>query len=287
MNFFNLQDHVNLLSIIGAALIVLITFFVVGKYVKQMKESKTHAELSDESWDGITEYKNELPIGWAISFIVILIWAIWYFLIGYPLNSYSQIGEYNEEVKAHNSKFEEKFANPSQDTLIEMGRNIFIVECTPCHGINAEGMDGKAQNLARWGSEAGIEAAILEGSSGLGYMLGEMPAGMATGNDAKAIAAYVAKELSTIKTTSHPELVGAGKEAFSSVCAACHGEDGKGMDGQSPDLTKYGSSDFLVEVLNKGKVGLIGTMPKFGSDGKRFTEIQKRAVAEYVLSLSK
>lgn len=69
------------------------------------------------------------------------------------------------------------------------------------------------------------------------------------------------------------------------VCAACHGEDGKGMEGMAPDLTKYGSADFVVDVLNRGKLGFIGKMPAF-NDG-RLTDIQKRAVGEYVISLSK
>ena len=89
MNWLN--DNVNLLALIGAAAIIVISVFVVGKYIKQIKTDESTGELVDENWDGIGEYKNPLPIGWSISFLGVIIWALWYFLVGYPLNGYSQI----------------------------------------------------------------------------------------------------------------------------------------------------------------------------------------------------
>ena len=53
----------------------------------------------------------------------------------------------------------------------------------------------------------------------------------------------------------------------------------------SVDLSKYGSASFVADVLNRGKKGVIGTMPKF-NDG-RLNDIQQSAVGEYVISLSK
>ena len=124
----------------------------------------------------------------------------------------------------------------------------------------------------------------MNGSKGLEYPMGEMPAGMADEEGAKAIAAYIAKEISGIKKTKNENLVETGKELFA-TCAACHGEDGKGMDGNSPDLSKYGTAEFVEDVLQHGKKGAIGTMPKF-SDG-RLNALQQKAVGEYVISLSK
>ena len=114
--------------------------------------------------------------------------------------------------------------------------------------------------------------------------MGEMPAGMADEEGAKAIAAYIAKEISGIKKTKNENLVASGKELFA-ACAACHGEDGKGMEGMSPDLSKYGTAEFVEDVLQRGKKGAIGTMPKF-SDG-RLNALQQKVVGEYVISLSK
>ena len=284
MQWFNLEDNVNLLALIGALAIFALTAFVTGKYVKQMKIAKEGGELDEYVWDGIGEYKNPLPLGWAIVYALVIVWALWYMLAGYPLNSYSQIGEYNEEVAAANAKFEKRFANPDIKTLHAMGESVFLVQCSACHGITGDGIGGKAADLALWGSEEGIVDAILKGSKGLDYPMGEMPAGMADEEGAKAIAAYIAKEISGIKKTKNENLVETGKELFA-TCAGCHGEDGKGMEGNSPDLTKYGTFEFITDVLNRGKSGNIGVMPKF-NDG-RLNPTQQKAVGEYVNSLSK
>ena len=284
MQWFNLEDNVNLLALIGALAIFALTAFVTGKYVKQMKIAKEGGELSEHSWDGIGEYKNPLPLGWAIVYALVIVWALWYMLAGYPLNSYSQIGEYNEEVAAANAKFEKRFANPDIKTIHAMGESVFLVQCSACHGITGDGIGGKAADLALWGSEEGIVDAILKGSKGLDYPMGEMPAGMADEEGAKAIAAYIAKEISGIKKTKNENLVASGKELFA-ACAACHGEDGKGMEGMSPDLSKYGTASFVEDVLQRSKKGDIGAMPKF-NDG-RLNALQQKAVGEYVISLSK
>ncbi|EAJ5693447.1 cytochrome C oxidase Cbb3 [Campylobacter fetus] len=285
MKWFNLEDSVNSLSILGAIAIILLTLIVVGRLFKLMKEKKEGGELSEDNWDGIGEYKNPLPIGWAIVFVLTIVWAIWYFLLGYPLNSYSQIGEYNEEVKAYNKSFQAKFKGASAEELKAIGEQVFLVQCSSCHGITGDGINGKAADLNIWGSEKAIYDVVVNGSKGLDYPLGEMPGGMVDEPTAKAVAAFVAKEISAIKSTYNENLVAAGREAWP-TCAACHGDDGKGMDGQAPDLTKYGSGSFVVDVLNRGKIGNIGHMPKFTGSGI-LNETQEKAVGEYVISLSK
>ncbi len=280
MNWLN--DNVNLLGLLGAAAIIVITVFVVGKYIKQMKTDKSTGELADENWDGIGEYKNPLPVGWALSFLGTMVWALWYFLAGYPLNGYSQIGEYNEEVAAYNTKFESKWANPDAETLQGMGEGVFLVQCAPCHGITGDGINGKATDLTSWGTEEAIVHTILNGSKGMNFPLGEMPAGLLDENSAKAVAAYMTEKVS--KTgTKNSDLVATG-EALWATCAGCHGEDGKGMGGSAPDIASYGKPEFVASVLNHGKKGVIGTMPSF-NDG-RLTDIQKLAVGKYVNSLT-
>lgn len=281
MNWLN--DNVNLLAIIGASAIIVITVFVVAKYIKQMKDDKSTGELADETWDGIGEYKNELPVGWAVSFLGTIIWAIWYFLAGYPLNGYSQIGEYNEEVGEYNKKFESKWANPDDQTLQGMGEGVFLVQCAPCHGITGDGMNGKAADLTSWGSEDAIVHTILNGSKGMNYPLGEMPAGLLDEASAQAVAAYMVERVTKTGSSANSNLVATG-EALWATCTACHGEDGKGMGGSAPDISVYGKPNFVVDVLNHGKKGTIGNMPSF-NDG-RLTDIQKLAVGKYVNSLT-
>ena len=98
-------DTVNLISMIGAVAIIVLTVFVAGKYIRQMKTETSTGELSEENWDGIGEYKNSIPTGWAVSMVGTMIWGLWYWFVGYPLNAYSQIGEYTEEVKAYNTAY--------------------------------------------------------------------------------------------------------------------------------------------------------------------------------------
>ena len=57
MQWLNLEDNVNLLALIGAALIIVLTIIVAGRYVGQMKVKKDESvELSEHNWDGIGEY---------------------------------------------------------------------------------------------------------------------------------------------------------------------------------------------------------------------------------------
>ena len=111
-----------------------------------------------------------------------------------------------------------------------------------------------------------------------------MPAGLLDAESAKAVAAYIMQEVSSVKKTKNPALVETGK-ALWATCAACHGDDGKGMAGSAPDLSTYGQAKFVVNVLNMGKKGDIGNMPQF-NDG-RLTNVQKEAVGTYVSSLAK
>ena len=57
------------------------------------------------------------------------------------------------------------------------------------------------------------------------------------------------------------------------------------MAGSAPDLSTYGDAKFVVDVLNMGKKGAIGNMPKF--DDGRLSNVQKMAVGTYVTSLAK
>ena len=68
-------DWVNKLAVLGAVVLVIVTAFVVTKYVRQMQFDRASGKLADENWDGIGEYKNELPFGWAVIFLGLNIWA--------------------------------------------------------------------------------------------------------------------------------------------------------------------------------------------------------------------
>jgi len=266
----DLSDPINMITMIGAVAIAVLSFGVSAKYINQMKTDKAQGELAEENWDGIGEYKNELPGGWAYSFLGTIIWAMWYWTIGYPVNSFSQIGQWNEEVKAYNKKFEETNKNADAATLKEMGESIFLVQCAPCHGTTGDGLSGKAHDFTHRMSKKQVLAVIKEGSNQLGYAMGAMPPMMAQGADAEAIATYVAGGMK-----------GEQPAAFG-VCAGCHGADGKGNGGTAPNIHNF-DEDLIVHVVQHGKKGALGTMPAFHD---RMTPVQLKALATYIKTLS-
>jgi cytochrome c oxidase cbb3-type subunit 3 len=262
----DLSDPINMITMIGAVAIAVLTVGVSIKYINQMKTDRATGELADENWDGIGEYKNELPSGWAYSFLGTLIWAVWYWFAGYPLNAFSQIGQYNEEVLAYNQKFEEIHKNATPEVLKEMGESIFLVQCAPCHGETGDGLSGKAQDFTHRMTKEQVLYVIKNGSSQLGYQMGAMPAGMAQGADAEAIAAWIADGMK------------GEKPAAFAACESCHGADGKGMNGMAANLVNYDGT-LVHNVLEHGKKGEIGTMPSFKG---RLTPVQEKALAAYL-----
>jgi len=266
----DLSDPINLLTMIGAIAIAVLSAGVSAKYISQMKTDKAGGELAEENWDGIGEYKNELPAGWAYSFLGTIIWALWYWQFGYPVNAYSQIGEWNEEVKAYNQKFEEVHKNADKATLQQMGESIFLVQCAPCHGTTGDGLSGKAQDFSARMSKEQVLDVIKNGQNQLGYPMGAMPPGMASGKDAEDIAAYVAGGMKGEQPASF------------AACASCHGADGKGNNGMAPNLAAYDAA-LVSHVIEHGKKGMIGRMPSFKTT---ITPVQEKALTEYLQSLS-
>jgi len=278
-------DIVNMLAIAGAVALVLITVWVVVKYVRQMQVDSATGELAEENWDGIGEYKNEVPMGWAIMFMGTIIWGMWYFIAGYPVNAFSQYGQYNDEVKELNKKFEAQYANIKGERLVEMGESVFLANCTVCHGINADGMDGKAANLNQRLEAKVVKYVINHGSNNklLGF---EMPmpdrnalfnantGAPVTDAEIDAVANYVANGFQASDKK--------GAEVFAGVCAGCHGADGKGMASVAPNIREF-TPELVSNVLTYGKKGAIGRMPAMNMLNNK----QKEAVGAYLQSLAK
>jgi len=264
------EDYINDLTMLAAVAIISITVFVALKYINQIKNDTATGELAEESWDGIGEYLNPIPSGWGLMFIGTIIWMLWYFFVGYPTNQFSQIGQYNEEVLEYQGKFEDKFKNIDESGLRSMGESVFLVQCAPCHGVDAEGIDGKAQDLTKRIAKDSVLETIKNGANNFKSVYpGGMPAGMASGADAEALASYVAGGLK------------GEKPAAWATCAGCHGENGEGMAYVAPNLKTY-SNELIATVLHNGKKSSIGTMPSFTG---RLSDTQVKAVATYIRSL--
>jgi len=279
-------DIVNMLAVAGAVALVIITIFVVIKYVRQMQTDTATGELADESWDNIGEYKNPVPFGWAIMFLGTMVWGMWYFIAGYPVDKFSQIGQYNEEVQEKNAEFEKKYANIKGEQLVSMGESVYLVECVNCHGLNTDGNNEvDAADLNKRISEKSVKYVINHGSNN--KLLGtEMPmpnrnglfnsntGALITDAEIDSVAKYVAGGLKDANS--------AGAKVFAGVCAACHGANGKGQAYVAPDIADW-NQQLIVNVLDNGKKGAIGKMPAMD----RLNPKQKEAIAAYVMSLSK
>jgi len=195
---------------------------------------------------------------------------MWYGFAGYPINAYSQIGEYNEEVLAYNAKFEALHKDADAATLKEMGESIYLVQCAQCHGNAGDGLDGRAQDFTGRMTKEQVLDVINKGSDQLGYAMGMMPPGMATGAQAEEISAYVAGGMKGDQPASF------------AACSSCHGADGKGNSGMSPNLVSYDAA-LINHALQNGKKGMIGKMPSFKT---LITPVQEKALTSYVQSLS-
>ncbi len=272
-------DIVNQLAILGAIIIVVATVVVAVKYVRQMQTDKSTGELVDENYDGIGEFKNNLPTGWSIIFLGTIIWAFWYMLFGYPVNAYSQIGEYNKDVKQDNIAFEKKYTNMSTSQLANMGESIFIVNCASCHGLSANGMNGVAANLNQRIETKSVEYVIRHGSNNhlsaneLATGMPIMSAGLSK-DQIHAVAEYVSSGFDKSNQK--------GAKIFASTCAGCHGADGMGTPYVAPNIHTF-TPTLVAHILTHGKKGAIGVMPAF----KNLNKTQVKAVATYVTQISK
>ncbi len=270
-------DIVNMLAIAGAVVLVIVSVFVVTKYVRQMQSDTAGGELAEENWDSIGEYKNPLPMGWAIIFLGLIVWAGWYFIVGYPVNAYSQIGEYNEDSAKANAKFEEKYISLTAEELHNMGESVFLVNCAPCHGLDADGMNGKAANLHKRIAEDSVKHVVNNGANNLKTTFpGGMPP-MLLQDKAQidAVAKYVANGFKADDA--------AGKAAFTAgTCNSCHGENGEGMPSVAPKINGW-DAEMVSTVLKDGKKGAIGAMPAFTN----LNATQVKAVSTYITDISK
>jgi cytochrome c oxidase cbb3-type subunit 3 len=167
---------------------------------------------------------------------------------------------------------------------LKVAKNLFAANCSMCHGSDARGAKGfpnlTSPNLT-WGRDPEAIVATIGGGR-----QGVMPAwkDVLGAAGVESVANYV-YTLSG-RTAPAPALVAAGKEQFATVCAACHGPDGKGNPALgAPNLTDnvwiYGSS--LETIKDTVANGRQNRMP---AHLDLLGEQKVKLLAAYVLSLS-
>lgn len=250
-------------------------------------------------WDGdLTEYNKPLPRWWINLFYITIVFALIYIAIfpgfgrfqGYA--NWSASKQHAEDQLAADQRFAQMYDKYAEASLTQIakdadamkaGRNLFTNNCAQCHGSDARGAKGYpnlTDDVWLWGgSEEQILNTILNGRTAA------MPPLAAVVGDPAAVTAVAAhvQSLSGIKVD--PGLAALGKRSFESVCAACHGAQGKGNVALgAPNLTDsdwlYGRDiESIKYAINNGRAG---QMPAFEPI---LGPLRSRLLAAYVVSL--
>ena len=263
------------------------------------KAMTAHDNTTGHVWDGdLREMNNPLPRWWVWLFVITIVFALVYLALYPGLGSspgqlgWTQISEYQKEVTKGNAEVAPlyaKFAAMSPEDMARdpqahaIGERLFMNNCSQCHGSDARGSKG-FPNLTDgdWlygGTPANITETLTRGRVG---QMPPMAAAVGTADDVKNVAHYVL----SLSNSPHDSLrANLGKSKFT-VCAACHGADGKGNQVLgAPNLTDdiwlhgYGEAA-IIAMVNNGKVN---QMP---AQGEKLTEGQIKVLTSYVWGLS-
>jgi cytochrome c oxidase cbb3-type subunit III len=250
-------------------------------------------------WDeDLEEYNNPMPRWWLGLFILTMIFALGY-LVLYPglgnfggtLN-WSQVSAHQADKDKALKLLDEQFASLKEasiadlaknDKAMSLAKNIFAANCSTCHGSDARGARG-FPNLADndWlheGTPDAIYTTIANGRHGV-----MPPLGAVLGQDGvNEVTSYV---FQLSNRDAPKDWVAAGKTRFETLCAACHGVDGKGNRALgAPNLTDsvwlYGGDlNTITETVTKGRDN---QMP---AHLEALGESKVRLLAAYVYRLS-
>ena len=250
-------------------------------------------------WDkDLREYNNPLPKWWLWVFYITVAFAVLYLAL-YPglgnlagISGWTQANQYDAEKAAVEAKAAEWYAPFATMTVEQLAadgkamstaRNLFQNNCAQCHGSDgggAKGFPNLSDQSWQWGGDADTVVATITGGR-----IAAMPAwGPQLGADGvRQVVAYV----QTLGgSPSDAALAAAGKQTFETICAACHGMDGKGnpLVG-APNLTDtvwlYGGDEATItETVTSGRNG---QMPAFGD---RLGEQRVKLLAAYATKLA-
>ena len=238
----------------------------------RVKPGGKGADTTGHVWDGdLAEYNNPLPKWWMNLFWITLVFSALY-LVLYPgmgtfqgVLGWTQTGQYDKERGDAEAKvkplYDKYAAMPLPAVAADaqgraMGERIFLNNCAQCHGSDAGGAKGFPNLRDGDWLYGGEPEKIVETITG-GRMGVMPPQGAVLGDEGvRNVVAYV-RSLSGM--TADPLKAQLGKEKFTTICAACHGADGKGNPALgAPNLTDkvwlFGSTEAAItETVTKGR----------------------------------
>ncbi len=272
-------------------------------------------ETTGHSWDGIKELNNPSPRWWLIIFLVSCVWAVgyWFYYPAWPTltgngerggtegtagwTQYKELEESQAEIVARKAEYQGRFdvadfnavqTDPALYAFaIAGGKSSFKDNCATCHGTGGAGAPGYPNlNDDDWLWGGTIEDVYLTIKYGVRSnhdetRLSEMPAfsEMLEANEIETLADFV------IATAAGDAVTEEGQTLFADNCAACHGDNAKGIrELGGPNLVDalwlYGAErGQIVAQIRKPKHGI---MPAW--DG-RLSDSTIRQLAIYVHSL--
>jgi len=267
--------------------IALVAINIIGLIVLLFSTARGRKDTSGlattgHTWDGdLQELNNPLPRWWFGLFVLTVIFSIGYLVLYPGLGNFAgrlgwtSDGAAAEELRETNAKLETLYAGFRDRTPVELahdpkalkiGRNVFANTCAACHGSDARGAVGYP-NLVDGDSLYGDDAEATLASV-LDGRMGTMPPLAATLPDGGVdqVAHYV---MSLSGRPHDARLAALGKPRFETVCAACHGQDGKGnhllgAPNLTDDVWLHGGGD-LQAVRTAITDGRAGVMPAWGT----------------------
>ena len=273
-------------------------------WTSRSRPSQTMTETTGHTWDGdLQELNNPLPRWWLWLFYITIIFSGVYLILYPGLGNYegtlgwTQEKRYEEEsarIEARQAEFYAQFDGMSvtalaqNDEAMDVGNRIFANNCAVCHGSDGRGAKGfpnLADDAWQYGGEPEqILTSIRNGRNGVMPALG----GALGGEQGIAeVSAYVWQLNGRKPDQAMAALVGPGEQRYKTVCAACHGVEGKGNIALgAPNLTDdtwlYGGAyDDIRKSVRNGRQGQMPAHDKLLSDD------EIRVVAAYVYGLGK
>jgi cytochrome c oxidase cbb3-type subunit 3 len=250
-------------------------------------------------WDkDLREYNNPLPRWWLWLFYITIVFSVIYLAL-YPgfgsfkgIKGWTQAGQWEQQQKEADARAAAYLAPFASMTVAQLAadgkamstaRNLFQVNCAPCHGSDgggAKGFPNLTDKQWQWGGDPDTVVQTIMA----GRVAAMPPWGQVLG--AQGVDQVVAYVQQISGQQADPTLAAAGKTQFETVCAACHGVDGKGnpLLG-APNLTDnewlYGGDAVTLKLTLEN--GRNGQMPAFGD---RLGAERVRLLAAYATRLS-
>ena len=257
-------------------------------------------DTTGHSWDEgtLAEYNNPLPRWWLWMFYLTLVFSLGYLFLYPGLGTYrgylnwTQQNQYDQEMKTADEKYGPLFAQYAAQPIpalatnkdaLKIGQRLFVNYCAACHGSDAGGAPGfpnlRDNDWLYGGDPDTLTKTILDGRQAAmpewGPVLGD--------KGVNEVAAYV---LTLSGRDADAKLATAGKQEFTTYCAACHGAEGKGNQALgAPNLTDStwlygGSAGVIKQTITHGRKGHMPAHRNFlGKD-------KVHLLATYIYSLS-